>query len=105
MTVTQIINRIYKKSKHSVDACGMACVLVSVFVRTHSTPIEKFPNLLSTVAKADPILVNIVEEQLSAHGVCLSLHDLVTCFESLIPSDEKRKKELYIRLWRSRNIS
>ena len=43
MTVTQIINRIYKKSKHSVDACGMACVLVSVFVRTHSTPIEKFP--------------------------------------------------------------
>lgn len=92
MTVTQIINRIYKKSKHSVDACGMACVLVSVFVRTHSTPIEKFPNLLSTVAKADPILVNIVEEQLSAHGVCLSLHDLVTCFESLIPSDEKKEK-------------
>lgn len=84
MTLTQIIKRIYKSSKQTVDACSMVHVLVAVFVRRHTINIDRFPNLISAVAAADTILVNKAEEQLSAHGEIISLHDLVTCFESLI---------------------
>lgn len=92
MTLTQIIKRIYKSSKQTVDACSMEHVLVAVFVRRHAINIDRFPNLISAVAAADTILVNKAEEQLSAHGEIISLHDLVTCFESLISSDEKKEK-------------
>lgn len=105
MTVTQIIKRIYKSAKQTVDVCSMVHVLVAVFVRRHAINIDRFPNLISAVAAADTILVNKAEEQLSAHGEIISLHDLVTCFESLISSDEKKKKELYILHSKSKNTS
>ena len=57
MTLTQIIKRIYKSSKQTVDACSMVHVLVAVFVRRHAINIDRFPNLISAVAAADTILV------------------------------------------------
>ena len=92
MTITQIINRICKSSKQTVDARSITSVLVSIFVRDNALNIERFPNLILVEANADKQLINLVEKRLSAHGLRISLHDLVTCFESLVSQDEKKEK-------------
>ena len=92
MTIIQIIKRICKRSQETVDAHSIVSVLVAIFVRDNTINIEQFPNLISAETNADKKLVNLVEKQLSAHGVRMSLHDLVTCFESLVSSDEKKEK-------------
>lgn len=92
MTITQIIKRICKSSKQTVDARSITSVLVSIFVRDNALNIERFPNLILVEANADKQLINLVEKRLSAHGLRISLHDLVTCFESLVSQDEKKEK-------------
>lgn len=92
MTIIQIIKRICKRSQETVDAHSIVSVLVAIFVRDNTLNIEQFPNLISAETNADKKLVNLVEKQLSAHGLRMSLHDLVTCFESLVSSDEKKEK-------------
>mgnify|MGYP006943544183 CR=1 FL=1 len=53
MTLTQIIKRIYKSSKQTVDACSMVHVLVAVFVRRHAINIDRFSNLISAVGLSE----------------------------------------------------
>lgn len=92
MTITQIIKRICKKTQETIDARDVVSVLVAIFVRANALNIERFPNLLSAETSADKQLVILVEKQLSVHELRISLQDLVTCFESLVSSDEKKKK-------------